>query len=312
MTLHVVDLDGPVHHLPFTVEPSGDRAPSKEVPERVERIRAGLLDAGAALVRGSADHRPEAERLISAVHHAEYLDYLRSPAPATAPGSLPDRFAVPGLAQDTPVTADTWPAVLSAAAAAVVAAEVTSGQGVHSYAVIRPPGHHAGRAWHGGYCFVNNAVVAARALLSRGAGRVAILDIDYHLGNGTLDLVAAAPEIGFASIHSTDPIDFPYRFPQGAGLFGIAADPGPQVLTGHIREALAHLRAARPQALVVSVGYDILANDPHGHWSLPPEVFSEIGRLLVAAHLPLVLIQEGGYGLPSLQAAAHALALELK
>ncbi|HEX6074370.1 MAG TPA: hypothetical protein VFZ32_03785 [Micromonosporaceae bacterium] len=310
MTLHVIDIEGPIHRLPFTVEPSGRRVASKEVPERVERIRDGLLAGGAVPVTDPAVRPRDAERLVAAVHDWTYLKYLRT-APEPGPDDpLDDSFAAPGLRQDTPVTRGTWPAALAAAAAAASAAEFTLATGGHSYALVRPPGHHAGRAWHGGYCFVNNAVLAAHVLLAGGLRRIAILDLDYHLGNGTRDLVTGQPRVTFASVHSTNPIDFPYHFPDDAGLFGIATDPRPEDFITLVSAALAHVRAARPRALVVSLGYDVLANDPHGSWSLPVEVFAQVGALLAGQGLPVIFIQEGGYGLPSLQPAARALALE--
>ncbi|NUT49236.1 MAG: hypothetical protein HOV94_18305, partial [Saccharothrix sp.] len=245
------------------------------------------------------------------VHHDKLLGYLRDGVPAGQDTALDDAFAAPGLEQDTPVTRDLWPVVVDAAAASVRAAELAaSGEG-HAYALVRPPGHHAGPRWHGGYCFVNNAVVAARVLREEGAARVGILDVDYHLGNGTLACVEDDPALPFASIHSTAPFDFPYRFPEGPGLFGVPADPGVARFTDLVREALAHLRRDGLDALVVSVGYDVLRNDPHGSWSLPPEVFGTVAALVAGQRLPTVFVQEGGYGLESLSGAARALALEV-
>jgi acetoin utilization deacetylase AcuC-like enzyme len=179
---------------------------------------------------------------------------------------------------------------------------------VSSYAAVRPPGHHAGPAWHGGYCFINNAVVAARVLQEEGLSTVAILDIDYHLGNGTLACVAGDLSLPYFSLHSDRLIDFPYSFPGGPGLFGISSAPTPDHYLKLLASVLTVLRDIRPDALVVSLGYDILDGDPHGSWSLPPSVFAGIGAILVRERLPTVYVQEGGYGLPSLHEAAQALA----
>ncbi|MFI7358397.1 hypothetical protein ACIBTP_31295 [Streptomyces avidinii] len=309
MTLHVV-IPEESEALPFTVEPSGAQVASKEVPERIHEILAGLLDGGAVAAPLGADSLARAERLVGAVHDKELLDHLRHGVPEGAESVLDSTFAAPGLEQETPVARGVWPAALGAAAAAVRAAELTARQRENSYALVRPPGHHAGPGWYGGYCFVNNAVVAARTLQEEGVARVGILDVDYHLGNGTLALVQGDPTLPFASVHSSDPKDFPYVFEPGPGLFGVRSDPTREGFLSLVADALAHLRREDAAALVVSVGYDVLAGDPHGSWTLAPEVFGPVAALIAEQRLPTVFVQEGGYGLPSLRGAARALALE--
>ncbi|MDX6758029.1 hypothetical protein SIN09_00850 [Streptomyces sp. F8] len=312
MTLRVV-VPEESEALPFTVEPGGARVASKEIPERIHRILEGLLDGGAVLApRGTdgTDDADRAERLAEAVHGKELLEHLRHGVPEGAPSVLDDAFAAPGLAQETPVTRGVWPAALGAAAAAVRAAGLTARHGESSYALVRPPGHHAGPGWYGGYCFLNNAVIAARTLQEEGASRVGILDVDYHLGNGTLACVQGDPTLPFASVHSGRPEDFPYAFEPGPGLFAVASDPGPEAYLALVRNAVSHLRGQDVEALVVSVGYDVLAGDPHGSWSLAPEAFGPVAALVAEQRLPTVFVQEGGYGLPSLRGAARALALE--
>ncbi|MFJ4865420.1 MULTISPECIES: hypothetical protein [unclassified Streptomyces] len=309
MTLHVV-IPEESAALPFTVEPSGAQVASKEIPERIHHILAGLLDGGAVAAALGADSLARAERLVGAVHDKELLDHLRHGVPEGAESVLDSAFSAPGLEQETPVTRGVWPAALGAAAAAVRAAELTARDGENSYALVRPPGHHAGPGWYGGYCFVNNAVVAARTLQEEGVARAGILDVDYHLGNGTLALVQGDPTLPFASVHSSDPKDFPYTFEPGPGLFGVRSDPAQEDFLALVADALAHLRREGAAALVVSVGYDVLAGDPHGSWSLAPEVFGPVAALIAEQRLPTVFVQEGGYGIPSLRGAARALALE--
>ncbi|MFI1650214.1 hypothetical protein ACH4XT_25145 [Streptomyces avidinii] len=309
MTLHVV-IPEESEALPFTVEPSGAQVASKEIPERIHEILAGLLDGGAVSAPLGADSLARAGRLVGAVHDKELLDHLRHGVPEGAESVLDSAFSAPGLEQETPVTRGVWPAALGAAAAAVRAAELTARLGENSYALVRPPGHHAGPGWYGGYCFVNNAVVAARTLQEEGVARVGILDVDYHLGNGTLALVQGDPTLPFASVHSSDPKDFPYAFEPGPGLFGVRSGPTQEGFLALVADALAHLRREEAAALVVSVGYDVLAGDPHGSWTLAPEVFGPVAALIAEQRLPTVFVQEGGYGLPSLRGAARALALE--
>ncbi|MFB7663215.1 hypothetical protein ACFC1R_04595 [Kitasatospora sp. NPDC056138] len=310
MSLYVV-VSGGSGALPFTVVPSGEQVASKEVPERIELILAGLLDGGAVLAPAGGRGLGRAERLVAEVHEAAFLDHLRGGVPVGADSAVDHAFAAPGLEQETPITRDIWATALAAAAAAVRAAELTARQNVHGYALVRPPGHHAGPGWHGGYCFLNNTVVAARTLREEGAARVGILDLDYHLGNGTLACVAGDPTLPYASVHSADPVDFPYRFAPAPGLFGVRGAPGTDGYLALVKDAVSHLRRETVDALVVSVGYDVLRGDPYGSWSLPPEVFGPVAALVAGQRLPTVFVQEGGYGLPSLRGAARALALEV-
>lgn len=291
--------------LPYTIDSAGRRAAGQEVPERIDRILAGLLDGGGAVVPADPSCLARAERLIGEVHDRAYLDHLRAPV---AP--LDDRFAAPGLRQETPLTAEAGDGAREAARCAVQAAELAVRRGGHAYALVRPPGHHAGPGWYGGYCFLNNAVIAARTLLEEGVARVGVADLDYHLGNGTMACLREEPRLRYASIHSSSPADFPFRFPEGPGLTGLPADPDPPVYLTALEATLEEL-AVGAEALVVSVGYDILDRDPHGSWSLPPGIFAPIGALLAGRGLPLVFVQEGGYGLALLRPAARALAQEV-
>ncbi|MFE2125610.1 hypothetical protein ACFXAL_05120, partial [Streptomyces amritsarensis] len=230
--------------------------------------------------------------------------------PAGAPTFLHTPCPPPAHPPPAPHPRGGGPGARGPAPAAVRAAGLTARHGESSYALVRPPGHHAGPGWYGGYCFLNNAVIAARTLQEEGASRVGILDVDYHLGNGTLACVQGDPTLPFASVHSGRPEDFPYAFEPGPGLFAVASDPGPEAYLALVRNAVSHLRGQDVEALVVSVGYDVLAGDPHGSWSLAPEAFGPVAALVAEQRLPTVFVQEGGYGLPSLRGAARALALE--
>ncbi len=280
-----------------------------ENSERIARIVSGLRAGGGTTLSCSAGDGLRAERIVSTIHGKRYLDYLqRSDGQDDDQGTVSAGFAAPGLAQDTPLVPGAWHMARAAAAATVRAAELAVQDGVNTYAVVRPPGHHAGPTWHGGYCFINNAVVAARTLQQEGLSTVAIVDIDYHLGNGTYACVAGDASIRYFSLHSNRSIDFPYRFPDDPGVLGISADPAPDRYLALLARVLSILHDLRPDALVISIGYDILRGDPHGSWSLLPEVFNSIGAALADEGLPTVFVQEGGYCLPLLHQAAQALA----
>ncbi|UGY93858.1 hypothetical protein [Streptomyces gobiensis] len=293
--------------VPWTLDRTGTGHPSWETPERSKSAVAGLQRAGAGAVRADGPSDDELRTLLSAVHGTALLDHLAD-ADARDAGETVAGFAAPGLAQDTPLPAGAWRAARAGAALAAAAAQ----HAVHTrsavYAPCRPPGHHAGPNWHGGYCFVNNAMVAVEVLARGGAGRVAVVDLDYHLGNGTLACADARTDTDYYSIHSDRGEDFPYAFPRREGLIGL---PSP-VDEGRYLELLAQLmdlvRGTAPDAVVVSAGFDILADDPHGSWSLRPQVWRGIGQALTDLRAPVVLVQEGGYVPRSLEESTYLLA----
>jgi acetoin utilization deacetylase AcuC-like enzyme len=165
--------------------------------------------------------------------------------------------------------------------------------GAHfSYALCRPPGHHAGPGWLGGYCYLNNAAAAAQELHDGGFSRVAILDLDLHYPNGTAALLGRMAGTSLHSLHGCT----------GANL------PWERVRPRTDRE---HLVAHSADAIVLSLGYDLVAGDPHGTWSFQAPVFERIGSLLARTELPVCVVQEGGYELDSLADCSHAFATGL-
>jgi acetoin utilization deacetylase AcuC-like enzyme len=204
-----------------------------------------------------------------------------------------------------------WEAIRGAVDAAQTAAGLVSGGAPAAYAICRPPGHHAGPAAYGGSCYLNNAAVAAEALARAGAGRVAIIDIDAHHGNGTQAIFYGRGDVYYGSLH-VDP---------GAGWFphyaGYAAERGEGAGAGANRNVplapgtgddgwlaaldvlCADAAGHRPGAVVVSLGVDAADPDPESPLRVTAAGYHEAGRRLRRLG-PLVLIQEGGYDLPSL------------
>ena len=211
----------------------------------------------------------------------------------------------------TPLTAMTWTAAAWSAASAREAAVVLRKERLPlTYALSRPPGHHATRDLFGGYCYFNNAALAARHL--RRFGRVAVLDIDYHHGNGTQSLFYRDDKVLTVSIHG-DPRDvFPYfagyptetgigrgqgfnlNLPQPRGLDG---DGYVAVLERHALPAIQHYGA---DFLVVAAGFDTYHKDPVGHFELTTDDFERVGEAVGALGIPAVVVQEGGYYAPHL------------
>ncbi len=205
-----------------------------------------------------------------------------------------------------PIGKYTWDVVYASAnLAANAARSVAMGETRIAYALCRPPGHHAGREMIGGYCYLNNAAIAAD-LLQQTLGRGAILDIDYHHGNGTQEIFWENPEVLFVSIHA-DPAD-EYPFFSGfadeiGGEQAIGTNvnlPLPKGTDGNtyltaLDRALESIRNFKPNWLVLSVGYDTCKADPSTFFELTDDVYSEIGNRIGGLSIPTVIVHEGGY-----------------
>ncbi|KAA5605375.1 histone deacetylase family protein [Roseospira marina] len=309
-------------HAPETFLVSGMWRPCPEVPERADRFLAAVRDLGLSVTApGDAGMAP-----LAAIHTAEYLDFLRTiharwqdlggsrdvlpnVHPVGREGCYP-RSPVGRAGYhlgDTacPVTAETWEAVYRSAQTAVAAADAVRGGDRVAYALCRPPGHHAAADLAGGFCYLNNAAIAAQRLRSV-YDRVATLDIDLHHGNGTQNIFYQRGDVLTVSLHA-DPMDF-YPFfwghaaERGAGP-GLGANLNLPLALGTeeagwlaaLDVALARIAAFAPGALVVSLGVDASAADPFGGLRVSPEGFVAAGQRIAALGLPTALVQEGGY-----------------
>lgn len=293
------------------IREAGQTIPGQDSNRRLDELGAGLVRHGA--VRAvAADAADEAlERTLGAMHEPAYLDALRGAdgEPVVLPG-----FAPPGLEPDIPVDAALVAAAREGVRTAITAAERLAAGARFTYAVCRPPGHHAGPDFLGGYCYLNNAAAAARTLCEAGIKPVGILDLDLHYPNGTAALVERMEDATLHSLHASPVTNVAAGtvLPSGEGervvAFGASPDAG-----AYLEEVGASIEqlGADAAALVVSLGYDTLAGDPHGCWGFEPGVFTEIGRLLAAAELPICVVQEGGYSLPALAECSHAFATGL-
>jgi acetoin utilization deacetylase AcuC-like enzyme len=291
----------------------GDRRlPGQDDNRRLALLREGLVrHAGVRAV--AADAPDEAlERTLGALHEPRYLEALAGLG-SDEPVVMPD-FAPPGLEPDIPVHAGLVAAAREAARTSITAAERIVAGAHFTYAVCRPPGHHAGPAFHAGYCYLNNAAAAVRTLCEGGVKPVGILDLDLHYPNGTSALVARMPEATLHSLHASPVTNLPpgTALPRADGerVVAFAASPDEETYLEEVRTSVQAL-AATAAALVVSLGYDTVAGDPHGDWSFRPEIFAEVGRALAAPGLPVCVVQEGGYALEALSACSHAFATGL-
>jgi len=297
--------------------------PSPEQPERIARLIAGAEAAG-AVFEAPKDHGLGP---IGAIHPAEYIAFLRSiherwrriegasPEvipnihPVRQPGSYP-RSAVgqAGYHQaDTacPIAEHTWDAAYWSAQSALSAADLVLAGAPAAYALCRPPGHHAFSDLAGGFCFLNNAAIAAEHL-RRAGRRPAILDIDVHHGNGTQGIFYGRGDVLTVSIHA-DPVRF-YPFfwghaherGEGAGLgtnlnLPLPRGTGDDAYLETLAEALDRIDAFGTDVMVVGLGLDAHERDPFKGLAITTPGFARIAATLASTGLPLLLIQEGGY-----------------
>jgi len=310
-------------HDPQTFISNGHFQPCQEVPQRLNVLIDAATSGGLHVVE-PADHGLAP---IAAVHTPEYLQFLSSihqrwqqiegSSDEVIPGIQPNRqdFSYPespvGQAgyhmADTacPIGSGTWAAVqASANCAASAASEVLDGASA-AYALCRPPGHHAYADMAGGFCYVNNAAVAAQ-MLRAAHDRVVIIDVDLHHGNGTQGIFYGRSDVLTISIHA-NPISF-YPFfwghaserGEGAGLgynynLPLRRGSGDNAFLAALESALTRLHSFAPTALVVSLGLDAFEGDPFAGLTVTTPGFAEIGKLLGSTNLPTVIVQEGGY-----------------
>jgi acetoin utilization deacetylase AcuC-like enzyme len=219
----------------------------------------------------------------------------------------------PGLPPDIPVCSGLVDAAREGVRTAMTAAERLAAGDRFTYALCRPPGHHAGPAWFAGYCYLNTAAAAVQVLREAGAGPVGILDIDIHYPNGTAAIVAPFEDVCLFSLHAYPVTNLASGTVEPATDREVAMEyhviPRPRDYLARVSECLDEAREDfDSRALVVSLGYDLIADDPHGSWDFEPGIFGDIGALLAAADMPVCVVQEGGYALDSLAACAEAFA----
>lgn len=209
-------------------------------------------------------------------------------------------------AAETSISPGTWEAAYASAQVALTGAKRVL-DGAHSvFALCRPPGHHATYDMFGGFCFLNNAAIAAQSMLDNGAKRVAIVDVDFHHGNGTQDIFYNRDDVLFVSLHG-DPLEtFPYFLghadEKGAGTgegfnFNYPMPPKTQfsVWRETLKNGLNKVRKFGADALVVSLGVDTFENDPISFFKLKSNDFITFGEDIANLGLPTLFVMEGGY-----------------
>ncbi len=311
----------------------GERVPCFETPERLEQVILALKQ------RGHSVHGPTADStsVLSRIHTPRYLAFLASawqqwcalhpdnaltqPFPSVWPVRTlrSDRVPLHFIAQlglfsmdnGTPLVAGTWKAAKAGADAAVSAANAVAAGARAAFCASRPPGHHAGADFMGGYCFLNNAAIAAQHLRDRGYARVAIVDVDYHHGNGTQSIFYDRADVLFVSLHGDPATEYPFYLGHadergsGAGLgfnvnLPLVAGTTAAQWFDALDAACERVQHYRPDALVISLGLDTFEGDPISSFRLQSVDFTQLGRRLAQLGLPTVLTLEGGYATAAL------------
>ncbi len=323
-----------LHHPRFEVFDGGERVPNLENPARMDTILDALHKTNWAKIVEPADFGLDP---ILAVHDADYIRFLASAweewldivpgtesdsdrsvlLPATfalrrrrhKPTSLLGRAGYYMMDLSAGIMQGTYKAALGSANCALSGAKEIADGGRTAFALCRPPGHHAGRNYCGGYCYINNAAVAANWLSSR--GKVAILDVDYHAGNGTQDIFYTRPDVLTISLHGDPDFDYPYYTGyvhetgsgRGRGFhrnFPLPAGADDAFYLTLLDRVLKMIRVFGPQFLVVSVGMDIYEHDPLGHFKITREGIGRISQRIAELHMPTLAVMEGGYNTEAL------------
>ncbi len=275
------------------------------------------------------------ERPIRAVHDVDFVNYLRNFCQELPEGELVYPYVFPIRRTDrpprdlsmragyycidtfTPLSRDAYKASRSAVNVALSGAEALVAGNPLVYSLCRPPGHHAERDTYGGFCYFCNGAIAAQALIKT-FGRVAVLDVDYHHGNGTQDIFYQRSDVLTVSIHGHPSFAYPYfsgfadEVGEGAGKGFNLNLPLPEHVDdarflSALDESLTRIKKFKPEALVVSLGLDIAKADPTGTWSVTRDGLFEVGRRIGGLQMPTLLVQEGGYNIRSLGRNAASL-----
>lgn len=328
--LTVYSEDSRAHHGRAELN-EGQLVPCFENPSRTDIVLERIRKVDLGEIMGPRDF---GEAPLKRVHDAGFVDFLRDAWGLwTAQGrdwdAIPFTFGKRGMRDDripedidgriayyamdagTPLTGGTWTAATASANCALTAAEQVAGGLRAAFAACRPPGHHAAKDYYGGYCFLNNAAIAAQAMLDNGARRVSLLDIDYHHGNGTQTIFYDRADVQVLSLHADPVVEYPY-FLGHADETGTGAGEGfnhnyplPwgtdwERWSAALDDACGRIARNRPDVLVVSMGLDTFENDPISKFKLSSERYPLVGARLAALKIPTVFVLEGGYAVDAL------------
>lgn len=318
-------------HTPTHELSDGTLKPAVELPSRAEYVRDRITEVGLGQILAPT---PFGRAPLERVHTAHYIDFMEGfralyEAEGRSGEAFPFCWPTAGLRSDvtprhvdgllgrysfdagTPIGPRSWQAARISTDTALTAAKMVHDGDNVAFALCRPPGHHAMSDRFGGYCFLNNAAIAAQWLRDQGAARVAVLDVDYHHGNGTQEIFYDRSDVLFLSIHADPAVEYPY-FLGYADETGVGAGEG---FTGNwplpfgtdwagwsaaLEAACARIADYAPDVLVVSLGLDPFENDPISNFKLTSDDFTRLGARLAKLGLRTLFVMEGGYAIDAL------------
>lgn len=311
-------------------QPSGEIYGGKLVPpfecaQRVEYVLERIQQVNLGKVREPEEFSEDA---ILRVHDQAFVEFLKTcwqqwiqagfdtqilptvwPARGMQqrePEDIDGKIGYFALAAETAMVEGTWTAAWASAMTALTGAKAIQGGSSSAFALCRPPGHHAARDLFGGYCFLNNAAIAAQYLLDQGSKRIAIVDPDFHHGNGTQDIFYHRSDVLFCSLHGHPSLAFPnflgYQEETGSGA-GEGYNHNYPMMRGTeftvwrkaLEDALNKVKSFSPDALIISLGVDTFENDPISFFKLKSDDFKTYGHMIGQLNIPTLFVMEGGY-----------------
>lgn len=318
----------PAHldHDPKVQFEAGQLLPAVEIPMRAETIKLALETRGTGPI---LPPKPFGDETILRVHDSGLVNFLGvawkdwtdrygAHAPVAIPSAWPSRglpenrkgdiearLGSYAFSADAPIMGGTWPAAREAVNVALSAAEAIKDGERCVFALTRPPGHHAASDVFGGFCYLNNAAIAAQWLIDRGI-KVSILDVDYHHGNGTQAIFYQRPDVFFCSIHADPNFAYPH-------YLGFADERGEGEGEGFnlnlplpngtdwerydqsLRFAIGAIKHMGPDVVIVSLGLDTYIEDPIAGFRLKADDYLQMGKRLAGLGKPVLFMMEGGY-----------------
>ncbi len=303
----------------------GELVPPYECPERVEHVLSRLRQVQLGEVMTPDEFSIDT---VTRIHDAGFIRFLEqcwndwvvegfkgeaipSVWPSRGmqqriPKHIEGKMGYYAMAAETAISKGTWEAARASVNVALTAQAIIQNGANEAFALCRPPGHHAAGDMYGGYCFINNAAVAAQAFRDQGVSRVAILDVDFHHGNGTQAIFYNRSDVMFASLHG-DPMEaFPhflgYADERGTGdgegfNHNYPLGPGTDFKTwgSALEDACNKVQKYSPDVLIISLGVDTYEHDPISFFKLSSDDFKRYGASIGKLRLPTLFVMEGGY-----------------
>ncbi|MCG8424691.1 MAG: histone deacetylase family protein [Proteobacteria bacterium] len=309
----------------------GKLLPCFETAQRAEMVISRVREVRLGEVLPPQDF---GRKTLERVHRASFLDFLENAWAAWSelgrncdalpviwpartlrndrePETIDGKLGYFALDAGTPITAGTWQAAKAAANVALTGQKLLASGARAAFSLCRPPGHHAGADTYGGYCFLNNAAIAAQASRNDGAEKVALLDIDYHHGNGTQTIFYDRADVLVCSLHGHPVQEYPYFLgyddetgsARGEGYnrnYPLRWGTGWARWSEALDDACKHIAAFGAEVLIVSLGVDTFKDDPISEFKLDSDNYLDIGRRIAALGKPTLFVMEGGYALESI------------